>query len=112
MNSAVLAEESVMDSRIGILNSGKFYAYANGYGKPPVVGTLADVEIALGLRKPVKKLRAYIVSVTPKKEFHFNSGVDFIEVQALDANQAIKKVREMCQVSRYDVPNTYRAKLA
>ena len=39
-----------MDSRIGVLNSGQFYAFVNGYDQPEVRGTLAEVETALGLR--------------------------------------------------------------
>lgn len=41
-----------MDPRIGVLNSGKCYAYVNGYHAEPVMGTLAEVEIALGIRQP------------------------------------------------------------
>lgn len=39
--------------RVGTLNSGKFYAFANGYDQPEVCGTLEEVEAALGLcRQP------------------------------------------------------------
>lgn len=41
---------SVIDPRIGALNIGKFYAFVNGYDKPETVGTLEQVETALGLR--------------------------------------------------------------
>lgn len=47
-----------MDSRIGILNSGKFYAFANGYDQPEIRGTLEEVEIALGLRDPASVIKA------------------------------------------------------
>jgi hypothetical protein len=100
-----------MDQRIGQLNSGKFYAYPNGYNHAAVVGTLVEVEVALGLRKAAKKSRRYVVTVTPKTIFHFNQ-VDTVEVDATDACEAVEKARAMCQVSRHDVPNTYRAKLA
>jgi len=40
-----------LDSRIGVLNSGKFYAFAHGYDKPETVGTLQEVERALGIPK-------------------------------------------------------------
>ena len=39
-----------LDPRIGMLNSGKFYCFPYGYGQPEVIGTLWDVEVALGLR--------------------------------------------------------------
>lgn len=38
-----------LDPRIGTLNGGKFYAFAQGYDKPEVVGTLPEVMAALGL---------------------------------------------------------------
>lgn len=44
------AVEGRMDARIGILNGGKFYAFANGYHTEPVMGALEEVETALGLR--------------------------------------------------------------
>ena len=40
-----------LDPRIGMLNSGKFYAYVHGNGKPETVGTLEEVERALGIFK-------------------------------------------------------------
>lgn len=42
-----------LDPRIGKLNSGKFYCFPNGNGKPELIGTLEEVEIALGLRPAV-----------------------------------------------------------
>lgn len=42
-----------MDSRIGVLNSGQFYAFANGYDQSEIRGTLEEVERALGLRPAV-----------------------------------------------------------
>jgi hypothetical protein len=37
------------DNRIGKLNNGLFYAYVDGYSQPPLTGTLAAIEAALGL---------------------------------------------------------------
>lgn len=37
------------DPRIGMLSGGRFYAYANGYQNEPVIGSLAEVEAALGV---------------------------------------------------------------
>ena len=39
-----------LDPRIGMLSSGRFYAFAHGYGQPETIGTLAEVQGALGLR--------------------------------------------------------------
>lgn len=41
----------LLDPRIGKLNCGKFYAFAHGYNKPETIGTLEEVEIAIGLRR-------------------------------------------------------------
>lgn len=41
---------TTLDARIGTLNNGKFYAFANGYDQAEIMGTLAEVEAALGLR--------------------------------------------------------------
>ena len=48
-----------LDPRIGALGNGKFYAFTQGYDKPEIVGTLHEVEQALGLAfmplcKPLK----------------------------------------------------------
>lgn len=39
-----------LDPRIGMLNSGRFYAFADGLDKPETIGTLAEVQGALGLK--------------------------------------------------------------
>lgn len=45
-----MVNDMKLDPRIGKLNSGMFYAFANGYNEPEVVGSLDAVEIALGIR--------------------------------------------------------------
>ncbi|AFU87449.1 hypothetical protein CcrMagneto_gp279 [Caulobacter virus Magneto] len=54
-----------LDPRIGVLNSGVYYAFVDGYDKPETRGTLEEVEIALGLRaaKPTPTKR--IVAAQP-----------------------------------------------
>lgn len=47
--------DSPLDARIGMLNGGRFYAYVHGYNSEPVVGALAEVENALGLKLAVKR---------------------------------------------------------
>ncbi|HEJ4407822.1 TPA: hypothetical protein SL557_000101 [Pseudomonas aeruginosa] len=39
-----------MHPSIGQLNGGKFYSYLNGYHGEPFVGSLEEVEVAMGLR--------------------------------------------------------------
>jgi hypothetical protein len=44
----------MLDPRIGTLNTAhgvQFYAFVKGYDAPETVGTLGEVEIALGLRE-------------------------------------------------------------
>ena len=93
-----------MDARIGTLNSGKFYAFANGYDAPEVVGTLAEVEIALGLipSQPVERIAApapigarYVVTL----RFQFpawdeTNGMPY-EVDARSKSEAIRMVRTL-----------------
>ena len=38
-----------LDPRIGTLANGQFYAFAHGYDQPETVGTLQQVERALGI---------------------------------------------------------------
>lgn len=47
--AAVIESVFPSDPRIGMLNGGRFYAYVNGYSSEPVIGSLADVEKALGI---------------------------------------------------------------
>lgn len=42
-----------MHPAIGQLNSGKFYSYIHGYSAEPFMGTLEEVEVAMGLREQV-----------------------------------------------------------
>lgn len=82
-----------LDARIGTLNSGKFYAYVNGYSAEPVVGSLAQVEAALGLRKAAPKIRTFIVTVTPGV-VSWNVQQYQVEVDARDRNEAIRRARQ------------------
>ena len=43
-----------MDRSIGQLSNGKFYAYLNGYNNEPFIGSLEEVEVAMGLREKVE----------------------------------------------------------
>lgn len=95
-----------LDPRIGTLNTGKFYAYPNdAYDKPPVIGTLEQVETALGLRQPAQakkqksqnQWRDYIVTVTPQFKVYcgdWSNGEYTTTVYARSHAEAIKKERE------------------
>jgi hypothetical protein len=90
-----------LDPRIGILNSGKFYAFINGYDKPETCGTREEVEAALGLRATAAVLRAglemkvYTVTV----RFRFPAwdeldGVEYCDIHAgskVEANRIVRR---------------------
>jgi hypothetical protein len=115
-----------LDPRIGVLNSGQYYAFAHGYDKPAKYGTLDEVEVALGLRQPApasaigsrhKKtwLKRYAVTVTPKYVTCAGScrfGQYTVEVHARTSAEAITEVRRArnLEEGRYGVPATYKAK--
>jgi len=115
------------DPRIGKLNSGKFYCFQDGHGKPEFIGSLEEVEVALGLRQPIAReskpakkqgeLRDYIVTITPRRITYAGCatfGEYAVEVVARSNNDAITTARRERNESegRYGVPATYRARLA
>jgi hypothetical protein len=110
-----------MDARIGVLSTGKFYAFAHGYCAPETVGTLAQVEIALGLRTKVSMaknpVRSFNVTVTPKSMTWCGAtalGEYVVVIDASTAANAITKARQdrRDQEGRFGVAATYSAKLS
>lgn len=99
-----------MDARIGQLNSGKFYTFANGYDQEPVTGTLEEVEFALGLREAVApvapvaaKIKRATYAVTMTFEFPAwdeTKGV-FFSVEANSKAEAIKEARRQAYADGY-----------
>lgn len=53
-----------LDPRIGLLSSGRFYAFAHGYDKAETIGTLAEVQGALGLQPTTSQAKAIAPKVT------------------------------------------------
>jgi hypothetical protein len=91
-----------MDVRIGtIIRNGQqfFYAFANGYDAPETVGSLEEVEIALGLwsaspkqiAKRVELYRDYVVTLTWHGD---RTEEEEIVVSAKNHSQAIQKGRD------------------
>lgn len=103
-----------MDARIGRLSSGKFYAFLNGYASPMFLGSLYQVEKALGLHPSVaKRLRTYTVTVAPKFKVYagsWSNGIYTVEVDAYDRNQAISEARAAYKEEN-DVSATFTARL-
>lgn len=123
--TATLSHSQPMDPRIGMLNSGVYYAFVDGYHKPEFRGTREQVEVKLGLRaepkalpKPsLRNLRNFIVRVTPKLVSYAGTWADRpydVPVVAISHNDAIKRVRqERNEVEgRHGVRATYQARVA
>lgn len=83
-----------LDPRIGMLNSGKFYAFVNGYDKPETVGSLEQVEAALGLRatptpKPTEKTLVWDVKLTFQyPAWDETDGIDYSNIVAKNKSDA------------------------
>lgn len=114
-----------LDPRIGKLANGQFYAFHRGYSNPEVIGSLADVERALGIPltkepkkslQPKTQLQAFLVTVTPSVTTFAGSstfGEYTVEIRAATASQAISEARRARRETegRYGVPAQFKAKL-
>ena len=92
-----------LDPRIGVLCSGQFYAFAQGYDKPETVGTLQTVEQALGIAKVpgAKATKAYMnFDVVMRFEYPAWDEVDGITypgIVATSKTDANKQARSMAE---------------
>lgn len=92
-----------MDARIGQLNGDKFYAYVNGYSAEPFVGTLEEVEVALGLREKQEtpaiqrgSAKAYTVTIRfQHPAWDEVDGIEYADILAGSKSEAIAKVRKL-----------------
>lgn len=110
-----------MDPRIGILTrdgAQVFYAFVQGYARPPVEGSLASVERALGVRTSrdaAKRRREFIVTMAFRNDAKFR---DEITVWATNHADAIAQARAWRSEHHgpahtgYFAPCTFRARLA
>lgn len=116
-----------LDPRIGqLMRNGKIvhYAFVNGYDKPEFAGTLEEVEVALGLRKPAVSRKAkasqedrdYLVHIEKKYPAWNEKGGFDLEVKAQNAKEAVKLARRemdmQCMFGRMDGPVSYKARRA
>lgn len=53
---------SNLDPRIGMLGSGRYYAFVNGHGAPETIGTLPEIEAALGIRREEVAMQSQVNS--------------------------------------------------
>lgn len=92
-----------LDSRIGVLNSGKFYAFAHGYDKPETVGTLQEVERALGIAKAqcAKAAKTYktfdVVMRFEHPAWDEMDGISYPGIQATGKADANKQARSVAE---------------
>lgn len=113
-----------LDPRIGLLNSGRAYAFVQGYDKSEFVGTVDEVTLALGLTlaegardtpaQAHRALRTFRVEVAPRLLTYAGSatfGPYTVTVTARSHSEAITQVRQArnAQEGRYGVPARYRA---
>lgn len=91
---------TTIDPRIGMLGNGRFYAFANGYDQPETVGTLPDVEAALGIRAKVyerqtDKLASWNVTMRfACPAWDEMDGIEFTDIVASCKSDAVKAARK------------------
>jgi len=91
-----------LDPRIGTLNSGQLYAFVDGYDVPEVVGTLEEVEAALGIRTTVAASVSQDARYTVTIRFQYpawdeKDGIVYEDVLARSKAEAIAWVHTMAR---------------
>lgn len=94
-----------MHPAIGQLLNGKFYCYIHGYSADPFVGTLEEVEVAMGLRaapepssttlvQPAPTQKTYTVTLTfTCPAWDEVDGINYYGIQADSRSEANRIVR-------------------
>ncbi|WP_445769411.1 hypothetical protein [Rheinheimera sp.] len=93
-----------MDSRIGQLNGGKYYAYINGYDQEPLFGSLAEVEAALGIQASIKTeiVTSTLLTYTVTLRYEYPAwdevnGINYSGIEAKCKSDAIKAARKKAE---------------
>lgn len=99
-----------MDPRIGMMNNGKFYAFVHGPDEPETVGTVEEVEIALGIRQSLAAQANVQGSSEPvsrnlwnvKLTFQFpawdeGGGIDYADIEANSKSEANRIARKLAE---------------
>lgn len=94
---------SAIDPRIGMLGNGLYYACVNGYDKSETVGSLPDVEVALGIRtKATDRQPGKMASWNVTMRFAYPAwdevdGIEYVGVVAKCKSEAIKNARKQAE---------------
>lgn len=96
-----------LDSRIGVLSSGQFYAFANGYDRPETVGTRHEVEQALGIAivkapEPVSEHQNALKRFNVVMRFEYPAwdevdGISYDAIQAISKSDANRQARRLAE---------------
>lgn len=92
-----------LDPRIGKLISGNFYAFAHGYDKPEVVGTLEEVEKALCIikvrdGKTIKNFKTFDVAMRfAHPAWDELDGISYPGIRAYSKSEANKQARRLAE---------------
>jgi hypothetical protein len=84
-----------LDQRIGKLNNGKFYAFTKGYKAKEVIGSLEEVEIALGLRAKQKPLKYWDVTAREQFPSYGDDGQVYRGIEARSKKEACERARDL-----------------
>ncbi len=94
-----MSESLRLDPRIGVLNSGKYYAFVNGYDHPETVGTLEHVQRALETTEHRNKARPdqlwNVVLRFQYPAWDEVDGITYRDIQAKSKSEAIAYARKM-----------------
>lgn len=94
----------ILDQRIGKLNGGKFYCFPDGHGKPEFIGTLEEIEAALGLSPTVATAPESVAMTDPMwtvtLRFQYpawdeTAGIVYVDIRAVSKAAANAIVRRM-----------------
>jgi len=93
-----------LDPRIGVLNSGKYYAFVHGYDQPETIGTLDEIEVALGLRMApaAKKVASELKRWNVTMRFQYPSwdevnGLEYRDITAANKSEANRIARRQAE---------------
>lgn len=94
-----------LDPRIGTLANGQFYAFAHGYDMPETVGTLHQIEQALGVAmKHEKALKTFdVVMSFQYPAWDEKDGISYPGIRAANKAEANKQARSKAELAGHAI---------